>query len=479
MKPTAFINEHFLLQNETARRLYHEMAAALPIIDYHNHLPPEEIVADRQYRNITELWLAGDHYKWRAMRTCGVDEELITGSASDKEKFFAWAETVPKTIKNPLYHWTHLELADPFGITTRLLSGDTAEEIWNECNEMLQDADFSARSLLRRRKVEVVATTDDPAGSLDHHIAYQEEVKTDFQVVPTFRPDRGMSLRDSSTFKEWLKGLGKQADLEIRSFSDMLDALQKRHDDFHEMGCRASDHGVEKPYSVPFTLKEVERTFMKARNEEHITEKEDRVYQSAFLYFCGLMNAEKGWVYQLHMGAIRNNTTRFYKKMGPDSGFDSIGDFEMARPLARLLDRLDAENKLPKTVIYNINPRDNELMATMAGNFQDGSVAGKVQHGPPWWFLDQKNGIEQQIESLSNMGILSEFIGMTTDSRSFLSFSRHDYFRRILCNIIGTDAELGLIPCEMGMMKRLIGQICYTNARRYFDYPASLSEKNE
>jgi glucuronate isomerase len=257
----------------------------------------------------------------------------------------------------------------------------------------------------------------------------------------------------------------------------MLDALQKRHDDFHELGCRASDHGVEEPFSAPFTLKEVERTFMKALNEEHVTKKEERVYKSAFLYFCGLMNADKGWVYQLHMGAIRNNNTRFYKKMGPDSGFDSIGDAEMARPLARLLDRLDAEHNLPKTVIYNINPRDNDLMATMAGNFQDGSVAGKVQHGPPWWFLDQKNGIEQQIESLSNMGILSEFIGMTTDSRSFLSFSRHDYFRRILCNIIGTEAELGLIPCDMGMMKRLIGQICHTNAKQYFGYPASSSGK--
>jgi len=472
MKPTAFINDHFLLQTETARRLYHEKAAALPIVDYHNHLPPGDIVTDRQYRNLTEIWLAGDHYKWRAMRACGVDEELITGAATDKEKFLAWADTVPKTIKNPLYHWTHLELADPFGITTRLLNGETAQAIWDECNDMLQDPSFSAHSLLKRRRVEVVATTDDPADSLEHHKAFQAEAGQEFQMVPTFRPDNGMHIRGRKAFKDWLHSLGMQADLEVQSFSDLIEALEKRHDDFHERGCRASDHGVEEPYSDPFTLKEVERTFKKALGGEHITEMEARAYKSAFLYFCGLMNAEKGWVYQLHIGSIRNNNTRLYKKLGPDSGFDSIGDSEMARPLARLLDRLDAENKLPKTVLYNINPRDNELMASMAGNFQDGTVAGKVQHGPPWWFLDQKSGIEKQIESLSNMGILSEFIGMTTDSRSFLSFSRHDYFRRVLCNIIGTDAEQGLIPNDMEMMKNLIERICYDNAKRYFDYPA-------
>lgn len=478
MKPTSFINDHFLLQNETARRLYHETAADLPIIDYHNHLPPGDIVNDRRYRNLTELWLAGDHYKWRAMRTCGVDEELITGSASDKEKFLAWAETVPKTVKNPLYHWTHLELADPFGITTRLLSGETADTIWNECNDMLQEPSFSARSLLKRCRVEVVATTDDPAGSLEHHKAYQAEAGRDFDMVPTFRPDKGMNIRDSKSFKQWLEALSRQADFEVKTFSDLLEALEKRHDDFHELGCRASDHGVEEPFSDPFTLSEVERTFQKAFAGEHVTEPEERAYKSAFLYFCGLMDAEKGWVYQLHIGPIRNNNTRFFKKLGPDSGFDSIGDTEMAKPLARLLDRLDTENKLPKTVLYNINPRDNELMATMAGNFQDGTVPGKVQHGPPWWFLDQKNGIENQVESLSNMGILSEFIGMTTDSRSFLSFSRHDYFRRILCNIIGTDAEQGLIPNDMEMMKTLIVKVCYANAKRYFDYPAVSTQKD-
>lgn len=478
MKPISFINDHFLLQNETSRRLYHETAADLPIIDYHNHLPPEDIVNDRQYRNLSELWLAGDHYKWRAMRTCGIEEELITGSASDKEKFLAWAETVPKTIKNPLYHWTHLELADPFGITTRLLSGETAQAIWDECNDMLQEPSFSARSLLKRRRVEVVATTDDPADSLEHHKAYQAEAGRDFEMVPTFRPDKGMNIRDSHSFKQWLEALSRQADFEVKTFSDLLEALEKRHEDFHELGCRASDHGVEEPFSDPFTLSEVERTFQKAFAGEHVTEPEERAYKSAFLYFCGLMDAEKGWVYQLHIGPIRNNNTRFFKKLGPDSGFDSIGDTEMAKPLARLLDRLDTENKLPKTVLYNINPRDNELMATMAGNFQDGTVPGKVQHGPPWWFLDQKNGIENQVESLSNMGILSEFIGMTTDSRSFLSFSRHDYFRRILCNIIGTDAEQGLIPNDMEMMKKLIVKVCYANAKRYFDYLAVSTQKD-
>jgi len=472
MKTSAFIHEHFLLNNETARRLYHETASGMPIIDYHNHLPPEDIMSDRQYQNLTELWLEGDHYKWRAMRTCGVDEELITGSASDKAKFMAWAETVPKTVKNPLYHWTHLELADPFGITTRLLNGDTAQAIWDECNNMLQDPSFSARSLLKRRRVEVVATTDDPAASLSHHNAYQDEEDKDFNMVPTFRPDKGMHIRDSKAFKGWIEDMSEQADIDILTSSDLFDALEKRHDDFHKLGCRASDHGVSEPFSDPFTMNDVERIFQKAIMGEHITGEDERIFKSAFLYFCGLMNAEKGWVYQLHIGSIRNNNTRLYKKLGPDSGFDSIGDAEMARPLARLLDRLDVEDKLPKTVLYNINPCDNELMATMAGNFQDGIIAGKVQHGPPWWFLDQKNGIENQVESLSNMGILSEFIGMTTDSRSFLSFSRHDYFRRIFCNIIGTDAELGLIPNDMEMIKKLIEKICYTNAGRYFNYPA-------
>jgi len=472
MKRSVFIHEHFLLNNETARRLYHETASGMPIIDYHNHLPPEDIMSDRQYQNLTELWLEGDHYKWRAMRTCGVDEELITGSASDKAKFMAWAETVPKTVKNPLYHWTHLELADPFGITTRLLNGDTAQAIWDECNEMLQDPSFSARSLLKRRRVEVVATTDDPAGPLENHKAYQTESQKDFNMVPTFRPDKGMNVRDSKAFNRWIEDLSEQADIDILTSSDLFDALQKRHDDFHKLGCRASDHGVSEPFSNTFTKNDIERIFQKAIMGEHITSGDERIFKSAFLYFCGLMNAEKGWVYQLHIGSIRNNNTRLYKKLGPDSGFDSIGDAEMARPLARLLDRLDAEGKLPKTVLYNINPCDNELMATMAGNFQDGTIAGKVQHGPPWWFLDQKNGIENQVESLSNMGILSEFIGMTTDSRSFLSFSRHDYFRRILCNIIGTDVEQGLIPNDMEMIKKLIEKICHTNARRYFNYPA-------
>ncbi len=466
----AFIHEKFLLQNESAKRLYHDVAAGLPIIDYHNHLPPNEIAEDRSFENLTRIWLAGDHYKWRAMRTCGVDEKFITGDASDKEKFLAWAAVVPKTVKNPLYHWAHMELSDPFGITDRLLNGETAEKIWDECNEMLQTPDFSARNILRRRNVKVVATTDSPVDSLEHHKAYQQESDTPFLMVPTFRPDAGMHVETGEPFKQWVLQLEKASGMSITEYHHFLDALRNRHDYFHELGCRASDHGIAEPFSDPFTDQQLKKTFRDAMSGKSISQEDARSFKSAFLYHCGLMNHEKGWVFQLHIGALRNNSSRMMAKLGPDSGFDSMGGVELGRSLARLLDRLDSDNRLPKTVLYNINPRDNELLVTMAGNFQDGSVPGKVQHGPPWWFLDQKDGIEKQIESLSNMGILSEFIGMTTDSRSFLSFSRHEYFRRILCNIIGQDVENGLVPNDEGLLTSLIKKICFKNVEGYFRY---------
>ena len=467
---TPFIHENFLLQNEIARRLYYGVAVDLPIIDYHNHLPPDEIAKNVNFENITQIWLAGDHYKWRAMRTCGVDEKYITGDASDKEKFLAWAETVPKTLKNPLYHWTHMELAKPFDITSRLLNSETAENIWNMCNEMLQSSEFSARSLLRQYRVEVVATTDDPTDSLEHHQAYQQEKDNDFMMVPTFRPDAGMNIENSGNFKAWVKNLEKASGQTVSGFGDLMDSVKKRHDYFHELGCRASDHGVAEPFSDPFTDEQCEKVFQQTMAGEPVSQQDARSFKSAFLYYCGLMDHEKEWVFQLHIGALRNNNSRMMKKLGPDTGFDSMGDFEMARPLSRLLDWLDSENKLPRIVLYNSNTRDNELFATMIGNFQDGSIPGKIQHGPPWWHLDQKDGIEKQIESLSNMSVLSEFIGMTTDSRSFLSFSRHDYFRRILCNIIGSDAENGLIPNDIDLLSDLVEKICYSNVKQYFRY---------
>lgn len=469
MKKT-FINEDFLIQNETGRRLYHTVAANQPIIDYHNHLPPADIANDKTYENLTEIWLAGDHYKWRAMRTCGVDEKFITGDATDKEKFLAWAKMVPKTLKNPLYHWTHMELADPFGIKDRLLNEESADKIWDECNEMLREPEFSARSLLTRRRVEVVATTDDPTDSLEYHQQYQKEEGAPFLMVPTFRPDKGMQVENATAFRDWIHKLEKRSGKSVTNFSELLDALRARHDTFHELGCRASDHGINRPFSEPFTEKKADKIMKKSLAGKAVSEEETAVFKSSFLHNCALMNHEKEWVFQLHIGALRNNNTRMMKQLGPDTGFDSIDDVVIAKPLATLLDRLDASDSLPKTVLYNLNPRDNELFATMLGNFQVGSIPGKLQHGPPWWFLDQKDGIEKQAECLSNMGILSEFIGMTTDSRSFLSFSRHEYFRRIICNMIGDDVEKGLVPEDETLLSDLIEDICYSNPKKYFNY---------
>lgn len=467
--PKPFIDNDFLLQGKPARKLYHHYAAHLPIIDYHCHLPPDEIAEDINFRNLTHIWLDGDHYKWRALRACGVDESYITGDKSDKEKFLKWAETVPKTIKNPLYHWTHMELKNPFGIT-QLLNSESAESIWDECNEMLQAPEFSTRGLIKRNHVEVIATTDDPTDRLEHHQKFKKEYDTDFKMVPTFRPDRGMQIDNGEAFKGWVKKLEEASDYSISTFQDFLDALKLRHDRFDELGCQVSDHGVDKPYSDPFNDQQLESIFAKVMTGVSAAEEDARAFKSAFLYYCGVMDYEKDWVFQLHVGALRNNSSRKLKDLGPDTGFDSIGDFEMARPLSQLLDRLDAEDKLPRVVLYNNNPRDNELFATMTGNFQDGTIPGKLQHGPPWWFMDQKDGIEQQIESLANMGILSEFIGMTTDSRSFLSYSRHDYFRRVLCNILGNDIEDGLIPNDLELIGGIVQKICYQNARNYFRY---------
>ncbi|MEQ8525980.1 glucuronate isomerase [Gracilimonas sp.] len=465
-----FIHQDFLLQSEAAKKLYHNYSADQPIIDYHCHLPPQEIAEDKNFKNITKIWLDGDHYKWRAMRTCGVDEKFITGSASDKEKFLAWAKTVPKTLKNPLYHWTHMELKNPFGITEQLLNGDSAEKIWDKCNEMLQSPEFSTRGLLKQNNVKVVATTDDPTDKLEFHTQFNSEDEDAFKMVPTFRPDRGMEIENGDEWRGWVEKLAGVSGVNISSFSDFLKALKQRHDFFDEMGCRASDHGTDRPYSDDFKNEEIENIFLKVLSGKSPSNEETRKFKSAFLYHCGIMDAEKGWVYQLHVGAIRNNNSRMMKELGRDTGFDSIGDFDLAQPLAHLLNRLDSEDQLPKVILYNSNPRDNELMSTMIGNFQDGTVSGKLQHGPPWWFLDQKDGIEAHITSLSNMGVLSQLIGMTTDSRSFLSFPRHEYYRRVLCNILGDDVENGLIPDDLELVGSMVQDISYNNAASFFGF---------
>ena len=469
-----FITENFLLANETAVELYQGYAKDQPIIDYHNHLSPAEIADDQQWENLTQIWLYGDHYKWRAMRTNGVDERYCTGDASDWEKFAQWAETVPKTLRNPLYQWTHLELKRPFGIGDRLLNPRTAKGIWDECNEKLAAPEFSARGILEYWNVKLVCTTDDPADSLEHHrklaAGAQGDSKFKIKVLPAWRPDKAMAVESPVTYNAYLDRLGAAADVDIKDYSSFMDALNQRHDFFHAAGCRLSDHGIETAYAAEYRPAEIESIFAKVRGGAELAPDEIEKFKSAMLYEFGLMDHAKGWRQQYHLGALRNNNTRLLGALGPDTGFDSIGDFEIARPLARFLDRLDREDRLAPTVLYNLNPRDNELMAAMIGNFQDGSVPGKIQFGSAWWFLDQKDGIEKHLEAISNMSLLSRFIGMLTDSRSFLSFSRHDYFRRILCSIVGRDIEQGLLPSDLELAGGMVADICFANAREYFGF---------
>lgn len=468
-----FISADFLLHNKAAVVLYHDYAKAQPIIDYHCHLPPKEIAEDRTFDNLTQIWLHGDHYKWRAMRTNGVNERFITGEASDWEKFLAWAGTVPKTLRNPLYHWTHMELKRPFGISDRLLNKDTAREIWEICNAKLAQDDFSVRGILQQFNVKLVCTTDDPIDSLQYHQTIRHDSGCNIRVLPAFRPDKGLFIESGAAFREWVSQLAAAAAVDITNFSDYLAALRRRRDFFHARGCRLSDHGIETAYAEEYTEAEIKNIFGKALAGIHLDHPEILKFKSAMLYELGLMYHEKGWVQQFHLGALRNNNSRMFRTLGPDTGFDSIGDFEIARPLARLLNRLDDNNRLPKTILYNLNPRDNELLATMIGNFQDGSVAGKMQYGSAWWFLDQLEGMRKQLEALSNMGLLSRFIGMLTDSRSFLSYSRHDYFRRLLCNLLGEEMEKGLMPNDAALVGNMIADICFNNANEYFEFGLS------
>ncbi len=462
-----FITEDFLLQTKTAKTLYHEFAEKMPIYDYHCHLPVEKIAADHRFENLTRIWLYGDHYKWRAMRTNGVAERYCTGQASDYEKFEKWAKTVPYCLRNPLYHWTHLELKSPFGITDKLLNPTTAREIYDTCSEMLRSSEFSVRNIMRKMNVKLVCTTEGPLDNLEHHKKIRDD-GFEIKVHTAFRPDKGMAVEDIASLNSWIDKLEKVTDIEIAAFDSYIEALRKRHDYFHQNLCRVSDYGLERPYAADYTREEIKNIFKKIRSDKELDAAEREKFKSAMMVEFAMMDCESGWVMQLHLGPIRNNNTRMFKSLGPDTGFDSIGDFHQALPLAKFLDRLDADNKLPKTIIYNINPCDNEVVATMTGNFQDGSTPGKMQFGSGWWFLDQKDGMEKQINALSNLGLLSRFIVMLTDSRSFLSYPRHEYFRRIVCQLLGKLVDDGEAPNDIDLLGSMVEDICWNNAADYF-----------
>lgn len=466
-----FLDEDFLLESRTARWLYHDVAKPQPIIDYHCHLPPAEVASNHRFRNLFEIWLAGDHYKWRAMRSCGVPERLCTGDASDWDKFEAWAATVPQTLRNPLYHWTHLELRDPFGIEGKLLSPHTAREIWDACNAKLETDAFRTQGLLAHFNVVAVCTTDDPTDDLSAHRRHGQLPSPATRLYPTWRPDRVLAVDKPALWNAWVDKLGDVAGIAISSLDDLRQALRRRHDHFHTQGCRLSDHGLETAYAAAYTEADLVRAFEGARAGRAPSPEDLERFRSALLHEMALWDHERGWVQQFHFGALRNNNTRAFRSLGPDTGFDSMGDWPIASSLSRFLDRLDETNQLAKTILYNHNPRDNDLFATMIGNFQDGSVAGKMQFGAAWWFLDQKQGMEAQLDSLSAMGILSRFVGMLTDSRSFLSYSRHEYFRRILCNKLGDEVERGLLPSDRGLLSALVKSVCFDNARDYFGLP--------
>ncbi len=464
-----FINENFLLETESARRLYREHASSLPIIDYHCHLSPKEIADDKQFSSITELWLGGDHYKWRAMRANGTDERYITGDADPWEKFQKWAETLPYTLRNPLYHWTHLELKTAFGID-KVLNPSTAREIYDACNELLKQPGFSARGLMERYNVEAVCTTDAPADSLEYHRRIRES-GFKVKVLPAWRPDKAMAVDNPIAYNEYVDRLAEAAGMTIASYPDLLAALRNRHDFFASQGCNVADHGVSSFPWAECTEEEATTLFAKVRGGMALSQEEITKLQTAILLEICRMNHEKGWVQQFHFGPLRNVNSRMFRRLGPDTGFDTIGDYSCAIPIARFLDALDSDNRLAKTILYNLNPADNTWVAAMIANFQDGSVPGKIQMGSGWWFNDQLYGMEAQMNALSMQGLLSRFVGMLTDSRSFLSYPRHEYFRRVLCNLLGNDLEKGLIPEEeYERVGKMVEDICYYNTKNYFKF---------
>ncbi len=464
---TNFIHDNFLLDNTYAEELYHNYSKQHSIIDYHNHLSPEQIAKNQTFNNLTQVWINGDHYKWRAMRTLGINERYITGEASDKEKFLNWAKTVPYTMRNPLYHWTHLELARYFNIT-ELLNEKTANTIWEATQEQLTSGTHSCRQLLEMVNAEVVCTTEDPTDNLEHH---QELAKSNYKVkVSTaFRPDKTILIK-APDYNTYIDVLAKVVDAPITTYKDLCDALKKRIEYFHANGCRLSDHGLSKMCFEPHTETEVATIFAATRQGKAITELEALKFKSALLLFLSEVYYDFGWVQQFHLGALRNNNTRMHRLLGPDTGWDSIGDYSQAKTLSAFLNALDSKNKLTKTILYNLNPADNEVMATMIGNFNDGSIKGKIQYGSGWWFLDQKDGMTKQLNALSNMGLLSCFIGMLTDSRSFLSFPRHEYFRRLICNLLGNEIKRGELPNDIEWIGKIVADISYYNAKAYFNF---------
>jgi len=463
-----FLSKNFLLETETAEKLYHDYAEEMPIIDYHCHLPVEQIANDINFENLTQVWLYGDHYKWRAMRTNGVNERYCTGDKSDWEKFEKWAETVPFTLRNPLYHWTHLELQRYFDIDD-ILNPSTAKKIYDKCTKKLQTKEYSVRNLLRKMNVKVVCTTDDPVDTLEYH----QKIKDDgfeIKILPAFRPDKAMNVDDVTEFNTYVKKIETVSGITISSFDSYLDALKQRHDFFASMGCCVSDHGLEYIYATDYSEAEIKEAFDKIRSGQALSAAENLKFKSAMLHVFAIWDHEKGWVQQYHLGALRNNNIRKKVECGPDTGWDSIGDYQQGKSLSKFLDKLDSTNQLTKTILYNLNPANNELMSTMAGNFNDGTVPGKMQFGSAWWFLDQKEGMTKQINALSTMGLLSRFVGMLTDSRSFLSYPRHEYFRRILCNLYGEEIEKGELPDDIKWTGKIIQDICFNNAKNYFGW---------
>ncbi|WP_167964485.1 glucuronate isomerase [Saonia flava] len=467
MVKTGFISDNFLLHNSFAEELYHTYAANQPIIDYHCHLSPKQMAENHIFENLTQIWIYGDHYKWRAMRTLGINENYITGKASDIEKFEAWAKTVPYTLRNPLYHWTHLELKRYFDIDT-MLTSRTAFEIYSEASEKLNSIEFSCQNLIKNMNVEVVCTTENPTDSLEYH---QNITKNGFgvKVSTSFRPDKAILIANEG-YNAYISELEKVTQIQITTYKSLCDALENRINYFHENGCRLSDHGLNYIPFVEASDTELEVIFEKKMQGKDLTAKDDEKFQTALLVFLGEQYHNRGWVQQFHLGALRNNNSRLLERLGADTGFDSIGDFAQAVTLSKFLDALDKNNKLAKTILYNLNPADNELLASMIGNFNDGLVKGKMQFGSGWWFLDQKEGITKQLNALSNIGLLSCFVGMLTDSRSFLSYPRHEYFRRVLCNLLGEEMKNGELPDDMELVGKMVADICYNNAKEYFEF---------